>query len=124
VPLAIEVRFHNVDRSEALEAEIRERASKLEQFAEHLMNCVVTIERPHNHHRQGNLFTARVDLRLAHAHVVATRDPSTRRSHEDVRVAVRDAFRAARRQLQDRVRKLRGDVKSHHTGGQDDVTAL
>jgi cold shock CspA family protein/ribosome-associated translation inhibitor RaiA len=112
--LPLEIRFHNVDRSSGVENEIRERAAKLEQFADHLLSCVVTVERAHKHHRQGNLFAVRIDLRLAGGRVLATRYPSARQSHEDVRVAIRDAFRAVRRRLRDRVRKLHGDVK-HHT---------
>jgi hypothetical protein len=37
----------------------------------------------------------------------------TANAHEQVDVAVRDAFDAARRQLQDHARKQRGDVKLH-----------
>jgi ribosomal subunit interface protein len=109
VPL--EIRFHNIDRSAAVEAAIRERAAKLEQFADRIVSCTVTVEGSHKHHRQGNLYTVRVDVRFPGGEVVASRDPSAHHSHEDVFVALRDAFKAARRQLQDRVRVQRGDVK-------------
>jgi ribosome-associated translation inhibitor RaiA len=35
--------------------------------------------------------------------------------HEDIYVAVRDAFQAITRQLEDHARRLRGDVKTHQT---------
>jgi cold shock CspA family protein len=35
------------------------------------------------------------------------------RAHEDVYVAILDAFNAAGRQLEDHIRRLRGDVKAH-----------
>ena len=111
VPL--EIVFHNVDRSPAVEAAVRERVAKLEQFAENITSCRVTVEAPHKNHQQGNLFTVRVDLRFPGGEAVANRSPSENHAHEDVYVALRDAFKAARRQLQDRQRLLRGDVKPH-----------
>lgn len=111
VPL--EIVFHHVDRSEALETAIRERAAKLEEFANDIVSCRVTVEGPHKHHRHGNLFAVRVDLRIAGSEIVASRDPSKNKTHADAYVALRDAFRAARRQLQDRVRMRRGDTKRH-----------
>lgn len=111
VPL--EIRFHNVDPSAAVETAVREAAAKLEQFADDITSCRVTVEGPHKRHQQGNLFAVHVDVRYAGGEVVASREPSERHAHEDVYVAVRDAFRAARRQLQDRVRIRRGDVKPH-----------
>jgi cold shock CspA family protein len=111
--LPLEVRFHNLDRSDAVEAAVREAAAKLERFADDIVSCRVTIEGPHKHHQQGNLFAVRIDVRYAGGEVVASRDPSAHHAHEDVRVAIRDAFKAARRQLQDRVRVRRGDVKPH-----------
>ena len=109
----VEVRFHNLDRSDAVEAAVRDAAAKLERFANDITSCRVTIEGPHKHHQQGNLFAVRVDVRYAGGEVVASRDPSAHHAHEDVYVAVRDAFNAARRQLQDRMRIRRGDVKPH-----------
>jgi cold shock CspA family protein/ribosome-associated translation inhibitor RaiA len=112
VPL--EVHFHNVDASPTVEAEIRERVSKLEQLtAQEIISCRVTVEAPHKHHQQGNLFSVRVDLRFAGGEVIVSRDPSVNHAHENAYTAVRDAFKTVRRQLQDRVRVRRGDVKPH-----------
>ena len=111
VPL--EIVFHNVDRSPAVETVVRELAAKLERHADNLTSCRVTVEAPHKNHRQGNLYAVRVDLRYPGGEAVATRSPNENHTHEDVFVALRDAFRAAHRQLQDRQRILRRDVKSH-----------
>lgn len=111
VPL--EIRFQNLDRSPAVEAAVREAATKLERFADTIVSCRVTVEGPHKRHQQGNLFVVHVDVRYAGGEIVASREPGVDHAHEDVLVAVRDAFKAARRQLQDRVRVRRGDVKPH-----------
>jgi ribosome-associated translation inhibitor RaiA len=97
----LEIVFHEVDRSPTLEEAIRERAAKLEKFADSITSCRVTVERPHRHHHQGSLYNVRVDVRVAGAELVASRNHADDHSHENVLVALSDAFAAARRQLQD-----------------------
>ena len=112
VPL--EVHFHNTAKSDAIESMVRERAVRLERFADDIVSCRVTIDAPHKHHRQGKLFRVSVDVHLPGGHVVVSRDPSEHHAHEDIAVAIRDAFDAARRRLQDHLRIERGKVKAHH----------
>jgi ribosomal subunit interface protein len=120
----IEIRFHNMDRSAAIEDDIRERANKLERFAEDIVSCRVTVEAPHRRHRQGQLYRVAVDIRIPGGEVVASRDPGADHSHEDVHVAVRDAFSAARRQLQALDRARRGDKKPGEERPQGTITAI
>jgi ribosomal subunit interface protein len=111
VPL--EVRFHNMDHSAAVEAAIRERTAKLERFADDIVSCHVAVEAPHKHHHHGNLYRVTVDVRLPGGEVVASRSPPEHHAHEDVYVAVRDAFKAAQRRVEDYVRVRRGKTKKH-----------
>jgi len=111
VPL--EIRFHDLDRSDAIEAAVRERALELEHFAREIISCRVTIEAPHRHQRKGKVYRVVVDVHVPGAVIVVGREPGKNHAHEDPYVAVRDAFDAARRQLQDRVRVQRGKVKAH-----------
>ncbi|HEX6993207.1 MAG TPA: HPF/RaiA family ribosome-associated protein [Gammaproteobacteria bacterium] len=111
VPL--EVYFHNVDRSEAVEAEARARVDELERFAPEIISCRVTIEAPHRHSRKGEVYRVAVYVRVPGAEIFAGREEPDNPAHEDVYVAMRHAFDAARRQLQDRVRLDRGKVKVH-----------
>lgn len=122
VPL--EIRFHNLDRSDAIEAAVRERAGKLERFAADIVSCRVTIEAPHKHRRQGKLYGVKVDLRLPGGEIVASREPDAHHAHEDVYVALRDAFDAARRQLQDYVRVRQAKVKTHEAPPEGTIAAL
>jgi ribosomal subunit interface protein len=109
--LPIQITFRGMAPSAALEATVRERASKLEQFHPHVMSCRVVIETPARHKQQGKEFVARLDIKVAGAEIAVTREHS-----EDAFVAVRDAFDAARRKLEDHARRQRGDVKSHAPG--------
>jgi ribosome-associated translation inhibitor RaiA len=111
----LQITFRDVPRSDALEADIREKAAKLDQFYEKVMACRVMVEAPHSHHHKGGLYHIRVDLTVPGGELVVKRGPKEHHAHEDPYVAVRDAFDAARRQLQDYARKQRGKVKSHET---------
>lgn len=106
VPL--QITMHEVSHSDALEADIREHAAKLEQFYPRITSCRVAVEETRKHHQQGREFTLRIDVRVPGREIVVTRD-----HHEDVYVALRDAFDSAKRQLEEVIREQRGDVKAH-----------
>jgi len=113
--IPLQITFRHMEPSEALEAKIREKAQKLEQFAEHIMSCRVTIDMEHKHHKQGKLFGVKIDITVPGTEIIADRHPDKHHAHEDVYVALRDAFDASRRQLEDYVRIQRGKVKAHET---------
>lgn len=103
----LQITLQNVARSEALETKIREDAAKLEHFHARITSCRVVVEETQKHQQQGRQFAVRIEVRAPdHEDVVATLQ-----HHEDVYVALREAFHAVRRQLEDRVRLARGDVK-------------
>lgn len=111
--LPLQIVFRNMAPSAAVEAKVRERANKLEEYFDRIVSCRVVVEERHRHHHQGNLYHVRVDVKVPGAELVASREPPEHHAHEDVYVAIRDAFDAARRQLQDHARRRSGAVKSH-----------
>ena len=113
VPLQIS--FRNMHPSDAVEARVREKAARLEKYFDRIISCRVIVEAPHRHHRKGKLYTVRIDLTVPGRELVVTRNNSEDHAHEDVYVALRDAFNAAARQLEDHARKARGEVKTHET---------
>lgn len=123
MPSWLQISFRNVDASPAVEAKIRERARELEQFFDRIVSCRVVIEAP-NRRRHGDLFHIRVDLKVPGKEIVVKRDPPEDHAHEDIYVAVRDCFDAVRRQLEDHVRRWRGDVKAHEVPHHGKVASL
>ncbi len=105
--LPIQITFRGMDPSAALETAIRERAEKLDRFHPHVMSCRAVVEEAARHKNQGKLFVVRLDIKVAGAEIAVNREHS-----EDAFVAMRDAFDAARRQLEDQARRQRGDVKA------------
>lgn len=106
IPLQITVR--DVPQSEAVEARIRQKVDKLEEFFSHIISCRVVVEAPHKHKHQGKQYNLRIDIGVPGHEIVVNRD-----HNEDVFVALRDGFDAAKRQLEEYARRVRRDTKTH-----------
>lgn len=104
----LQITTRDVPHSEALERHIRQKAEKLETFYPHIMGCRVMVEVPHKHKHQGRAFNVRLDITVPGNELVVNRE-----ADEDVYVALRDAFNAAKRQLEDYGHRQRGDIKTH-----------
>lgn len=104
----IQLAFHQMDRSEALESAIRERAEKLGKFHPGLTNLHVTVTQETRHSQKGRLFNVKLDL-----HVKGKSFAITQQGDADAFVATRDAFDAARRLLDNELDETRGLVKKH-----------
>jgi len=104
VPL--QVAFDGVQHSDAVEARIREEAEKLEQFCNRIVSASIVVAKPQHRHHKGDTFHVRIHLVVPDAPDIAvSREPAATGAHEDVYVTIRDAFKTARRQLQDSVTK-------------------
>jgi len=106
IPLKITMR--HMPQSEALEARLRQNAAKLDEFHPNITGCQVVIEEQRRHPHQGRWFNVRLAVHVPNHEIVVNRDHD-----EDVYVAVRDAFDAVKRRLEDVARLQRGDVKTH-----------
>jgi ribosomal subunit interface protein len=106
--IAPQITLKNVPHSEAVEAKIREKMMKLDQFSDRIMSCRVSVEESQRKQHQGKLFSVHIDITVPGKDLVVNRV-----EHEDLYVAVRDAFDAAKRQLEDHSRMRRGEVKTH-----------
>jgi ribosome-associated translation inhibitor RaiA len=124
LPIPLQIVFRNLAHSDAVEAKIRERATKLETFYSHIMSCRVAVEELHRHHRQGNHFRVRIDVRVPERELIADREPDEHHAYTDVYVAIRDAFDSMRRQLEDHARLQQGKVKAHEPPGHGRVAEL
>lgn len=108
--LPLQIRFLGMEPSEAVESAVRKKAEKLDRLCPDIMSCQVSIEQTHRHQQQGRPFDVRLDVKLP------GHELSVARVHdEDAYVAVRDAFDDMKRQLEDVVRRRRGQEKLHPT---------
>lgn len=107
IPLQCTIR--DMTHSDALQAIIRKKAEKLKTFNNRLTSCRVVIDIPQKHKHRGKLFNIRIDVTVPGKELV-----STRKTSEDVYIAIREGFNAICRQLEDHSRRRHGHVKSHN----------
>ena len=122
--LPLQITFKDMAPSPAIESQVRDKSTKLERFFDRIIGCHVTIEAPHRHSHKGRLYGVRIDLTVPGREIVVTHSGPRDHRHEDIGVAIGDAFRAAERQLEDHARKSRGAVKAHVAPLHGHVTKL
>ena len=108
-----QVSFDDLPVDEAVRDAALEHVAQLERQSDRITGCHIVVAQPHRHHREGRLYSVRVDLVVPGGEIVVNRDHHLDHAHEDVYVALRDAFDAARRRLEDHVPRMRGVEKSH-----------
>lgn len=115
--IPLQVTFHGVDHSEAVETRIREKVAKLELLHDRITSCRVVIETHHKNtsslHKKGEPFHIRIDVTIPGGELVVKRDPKESHINEDIFVALREAFGSMERQIKEFVARQRGDIKSH-----------
>ena len=111
--LPLQITFRGIPHSDAVEARIREKASKLDKFHNRIMSCRVAVESEHQHHHQGNQYHIRIDITTPGKEIVISHEHHDNHAYENIYVAIRDAFDAAIRQLENLSRVQRGEVKKH-----------
>lgn len=109
---ALHIAFERMEPSDFLRQRIEREVAALEKRYGRITACQVFVEGPGHRHRQGGLYAFRVALELpGGVHLSASRNPPSAQQHEDAYVALRDVFRALRRQLQDHVRAREDEPK-------------
>lgn len=108
-----QITYRDVEATPALDKSIRASAQRLNRYHPDILGCRIAVEAPHRRHRKGRHYRVRIDLTVPGKELVVGHHPQQNPAHEDLSVALRDAFRAARRELQVHARTRRGDVKRH-----------
>lgn len=107
--ISVQITTKDMPVSAALEAHIRKKIQKLSQYYSRITSCRVVVDLPQKHKHQGKLYNVRIDVTVPGKEFVVTK-----KQNEDVYVALRDAFHALNRQIEEHARKRQGHVKAHH----------
>ena len=107
--IPVQITIRDIPNSPAIEAHIRKKTEKLHQYYDRISSCRVVIELPKKHQHQGKLYNVRIDVTVPGKELVVTK-----KYDQDVYVAIRDAFDAIERQLEDHSRRRHGQVKTHN----------
>jgi ribosomal subunit interface protein len=103
VPL--DITFQNSKPSETIRSEVERQAKRLEKFHDRITSCHVTVIVPTMRHRHGELF--KIDICIAmpqHKDILVSKAHGDAPEHEHVMVAIKDAFAATQRQIEDAAR--------------------
>lgn len=109
----LEITFKGLDKSDAVEAKIAERAAKLERHFERMTHCRVVVAAPHKHSHKGKTYEIKIDIGIpGGAPLIVSHDSAVGDAQEDLQIAIRDAFDTAQRRLDDVADRLNGAAKS------------
>lgn len=109
----IQITFHDLDNSAAVEASLKDKFSKLSTFYSRILSCHITIDVPHRHHLHGKSCVVHANVKVPGDEIVVTGESSEGEVDTGIRNAAHDAFAAARRKLEDFARRSRKDIKVH-----------
>jgi cold shock CspA family protein len=110
----VQIDFQGLDTSLRAREAIAKHVAELEQRYGRVTACRVVLKGPGKHHHTGGLYEVNIRLSLPDGREVdISRTPKADERHSDLSFAINDAFKRARRRLQDQVRRLQGQVKQH-----------
>lgn len=109
----LKVTCRGFSSTDSIRESVEEQAKKLQQYYPKLNLCEVTIDHGHGRQKQGRIFHVQVHLGVPGEDIFINREPEKNHAHEELSVAIRDAFKAARRKLDDQTQINRGYVKAH-----------
>jgi ribosomal subunit interface protein len=111
--IPLELNFRNMEQSDFVERKIQERCRRLDSLSNEITRCHVIVGAPHQHQHKGFHYEVHVELRVPGTELAVSRNTGTSAAHEDLYVAIRDAFQAIEKQLARWKEKRRHDVKAH-----------
>jgi cold shock CspA family protein len=112
----VEIDFQGMSARPDIQAAIEQHVAALEARCGRVTACRVVLKGPGGHHRASGLYQINIHLALPEGREVnIARTPPADERHADLAFAINDAFKHARRQLQDQVRRMQAQVK-HHEG--------
>lgn len=110
----IQIAIRDLSHADTVRSEIEKAADALERFHDRITSIHVSVREPDHRHRTGGILEVHVTVKVpGHGDILVMRRADDKPERSLLNVAVREAFAEARRQLQDAVRKMRGDVKTH-----------
>ena len=98
----LEIHFHGIEKSEAVEERVREKVSKLEKHFGRMTRCRVVLETPHRSPQKPKVFQVKIEISLPRRQpIVVCHEREGAHAHEELPLAIRDAFEAALRKVDD-----------------------
>ena len=117
--IGLQITARDIEVTDAIRVDIEAKAEKLDKYYDRIMRCRVVLESPKRHQHDGKLYNVHIYLTVPGSELMVKRDLD-----KDLYVAIRDAFQAARRKLEDFASQQRLDVKRHEEPPVAKITSL
>jgi len=112
----LEISFHGLEKSDAVEARIRAKFLRLQQHFDRITHARVVVETPRKHSPTAKVFQVKIEIGLPGLKpLIVSREPEVEQARADVSLAIRDAFAAARRRLDDVAARIKHPAKRERT---------
>jgi ribosome-associated translation inhibitor RaiA len=109
-----QIEFEGVEASAGLEGVVDQHIAGLESHFGRITAARIVVKGPGDRHQTGGQYQVSIRLALPDGREVDVgRTPKEDERYADLTFAIDNAFKRARRQLQDQARIMRGDVKHH-----------
>ena len=96
----LEIHFHGIEKSEAVEQRVREKVAKLAKHFDRLTRCRVVLEVPHRSPQKPKVYQIKIELGMpGRRPVVVSHEREGSHANEELGLATRDAFEAALRKV-------------------------
>lgn len=111
--IPLQIRYHNTDPDDRIDALIRDRVDRLESLFPGVISCRVAVDVPQKALARQERKQIRVDLRVPGEEIAVTREPKGDEVARSVETTVGETFDEVRRRLQDYARRMQGHEKAH-----------
>src|SRR5436309_6779557 len=112
--LPVNITYRGLNKTDAIEQIVRDKATRLDKFCDHISRCDVAIEQPNHAHQKGNPFRVRIDVTVPPGHeLVSDEQGIDNGSYAPLTKVIHDAFKTMERELRRVVEKQRREVKTH-----------
>ena len=97
----VEIHFHGIQKSDAIEARVREKVAKLAKQFDRMTSCRVGIEAPQRTPQKPSVFQIKIEIGVPRRRpIVVSHERKGSHANEELSLAIRDAFAAAERKIE------------------------
>jgi putative sigma-54 modulation protein len=104
---SVEVHFHGIEKSAAIDARVREKIAKLAKHFDRMTSCRVVVDVPNRSPQKPKVYQVKIEIGVpGRRPIVVKHDREGSHATEELGLALRDAFGAALRRLDDTSSKI------------------
>jgi putative sigma-54 modulation protein len=109
----LDVHFHGLEKSEAVEAKVRDKVAKLQRHFDRMTACRVVLEAPNRNTAKAKVFKVKIEISVPNGKpIIIDHEREGAHAHEDLNLAIRDAFEVAVRRVDEVGAKIASKAKT------------